>query len=77
MEPKPFDPHDDQERSAILEILKELPEDHRAWQTQREGADPITLTHLVDKRQDLIDRLTQAWLDGYGRILRRSGVFRL
>jgi hypothetical protein len=42
----------------------------------REGADPIVLTHLLDGRQDLIDRLKQAWLDGYERLLRRSGNFR-
>jgi hypothetical protein len=73
---KRFDAHDDQERREILEILKELPEDHRAWVAHREGADAITLTHLVDKRQDFIDRLTNAWLGGYGRMLRRSGTFR-
>jgi hypothetical protein len=73
---KPFDAHDDQERRQIAEILQELPEDHRARAALREGADAIALTHLVDKRQDLIDRLTQAWLDGYGRMLRRSGGFK-
>lgn len=31
---------------------------------------------LVDKREDLIDRLTNAWLGGYNRMLRRSGGFR-
>jgi hypothetical protein len=72
---KPFDAHDDQERSEIVEILRVLPEDHRAWRAHREGADAIALTHRVDKRQDLIDRLTQAWLDGYNRMLRRSGQF--
>jgi hypothetical protein len=73
---KPFDAHDDLERCEIQEILRELPEDHRARVAQREGADAIALTHLVDKRQDPVDRLTQAWLVGYGRMLRRSGGFR-
>jgi hypothetical protein len=73
---KLFDAHDDQERSEILEILKELPEDHRAWVAHREGSDAIALTHLVDKREDLIDRLTNAWLGGYGRMLRRTQSFR-
>jgi hypothetical protein len=63
---KPFDAHDDQERSEIFEILKELPEDHRAWIAHREGADANALTHLVDKRQDLIERLTNAWLADTG-----------
>ena len=73
---KLLDAHDDVERSEVLEILKQLPEDHRARIAHREGVDAIALTHLVDKRQDLIDRLTQAWLDGYGRMLRRSRNFR-
>jgi hypothetical protein len=73
---KPFDAHHDQERHAIQEILNELPEDHQARRAHREGADAIALTHLVDRRQDLIDRLTYAWLEGYGRMLRRSGGFR-
>jgi hypothetical protein len=34
---KPFDAHDDLERSEILEILKELPEDHRASQRTRKA----------------------------------------
>ena len=73
---KPLDAHDDVERDEIRAILQELPEDHEARIAHGEGADAIALTHLVDKRQDLIDRLTHAWLDGYGRMLRRSGGFR-
>ena len=76
MERKPFDAHDDEERREILEILRELPEHHRAWLAHREGADAIALMHLVDGRQDLIDRLKQVWLDGYGRLLRRTASFR-
>ena len=76
MERKPFDAHDDEERREILEILKKLPEHHRAWLAHREGADAIALTHLMDQRQDLIEGLKQAWMDGYGRLLRRSAGFR-
>ena len=54
---KPFDAHDDRERQEILEILKEFPENHRAKVAHREGADAIALTHLVDKREDLIEGL--------------------
>jgi hypothetical protein len=74
--PKPFDAHDDQERTEILAVLKELPEDHPAWLAHKEGADAIRLTHLVDGRKDLVEKLTCAWLDGYGRTRRRSGNFR-
>jgi hypothetical protein len=74
---KPFDARDDLDRSEILEILKELPEDNRARVAHREGANAIALTHLEDKRQDLIDRLTGAWLDGYNRMLRRTSVRKL
>jgi hypothetical protein len=68
-----FDAHDDKERSEIKNILSKLPEDHPAWAAHREGRDAIKLTYLVDGRRDLIDKLTQAWLDGYGRMLPRSG----
>ena len=76
METKPFGAHDDQERDEILAVLGELPEDHPARTAHREGADAIRLTHLVDGRKDLINRLTQAWTDGYGRMLRRTSNFR-
>jgi hypothetical protein len=72
---KPFDAHDDQERGEILAVLRELPDDHAAWAAHREGADALRLTHLVDGRKDLIERLIQAWTDGYNRMLRRSTNF--
>ena len=74
---KLFVAHDDVEGSEIRAILSELPEDHRARIAYREGADAIALTHLVDRRQDLIDRLTRAWLEGYGRMPQRSSNFRV
>jgi hypothetical protein len=76
MKTRPFDAHDDQERGEIRAILEELPKDHAAWTALEEGADAVRLTHLVDGRKDLIDRLTQAWLGGYGRMMRRSAHFR-
>lgn len=65
-----LDAHDDQERDEIQAILSELPEDHPAWSARKQGADAIKLTHLVG-RKELIDKLTRAWLDGHGRMLRR------
>lgn len=65
-QPRPFEAHDDQERAEIVAVLKELPEDHPACIAHRDGADAIRLTHLVDGHKDLIERLTWAWLDGYG-----------
>ena len=62
--------------AEILEILKELAEAHRAWHAHREGADAIALTHFGGRSQDLIEQLKQAWLDAYGRLLRRTGGFR-
>jgi hypothetical protein len=73
---KPFDAHDDHEREEVLKIVNELPEDHRARLAHRDGADAIALTHLVGERQDLVERLTQAWLAGYRRMLERSAGFR-
>ena len=66
-----LDAHDSQERDEIQNILSELPEDHPALIARRDGADAIKLTHLVD-RKDLVDKLTIAWLDGHGRMLRRA-----
>ena len=66
------DGRDDEELLAVAAILDELPEDHAARSAFRAGAGTIELTHLVG-RQDLADRLKQAYLDGYGRMLRRSG----
>lgn len=66
-----LDAHDDQEREEIRAILSELPEEHPAWQAHRNGADAITLTDLVERKEHIY-KLTQAWLNGYGRMLRRS-----
>ena len=48
-----------------------MPIDHPAREAYRAGADPIRLTHLVD-REDLVEKLNQAWLDWYARRLRRQ-----
>jgi hypothetical protein len=70
--PDPNDGRDDEELLAVAAILEELPEHHAARGAFRAGAGTIELTHLAG-RQDLADRLKQAWLDGYNRMLRRSG----
>jgi hypothetical protein len=49
---------------AIQAILRELPEDHPAREAYRAGADPTRLITLVD-REDLVEKLNQAWLDWY------------
>jgi uncharacterized protein (UPF0297 family) len=69
-----FDAHDDQERAEIRFILSALPYGHPARAAHRAGADAMTLTRLVD-RQELVEKLTKAWLDGYNRKLRREGKF--
>jgi hypothetical protein len=47
-----------------------------AKQALLDGADAPQLTHLVDGRPDLVDRLTQAWLAGNSRMLSRAQNFR-
>jgi hypothetical protein len=59
----------DTQRATFKSILSELPEDHPAWAAYRAGADPITLMNLVD-REDLLEKLNQAWLDWYSTRLR-------
>jgi predicted nucleic acid-binding Zn-ribbon protein len=62
---------DDEEKAAIQAILGELPEDHPAREAYKAGADTIQLTYLVD-REDLVEKLNQAWLERYSRRLRRQ-----
>ena len=62
-----------EQQAAIQAILSELPEDHPAREAYRAGADAIHLTYLVD-REDLVERLNQAWLDWYVQKVRRRSA---
>jgi hypothetical protein len=62
---------DDDARVAIQAVLRELPEDHPAREAYRAGADPTRLITLVD-REDLVEKLNQAWLDWYSTRLRQQ-----
>jgi hypothetical protein len=62
---------DDDARAAIQAVLRELPEDHPAREAYRAGADPTRLITLVD-RDDLVEKLNQAWLDWYSTRLRQQ-----
>jgi hypothetical protein len=62
---------DNEERAAIQTILHELPESHPAREAYEAGADAIELMSLVD-REDLAEKLNQAWLDWYSRRLQRQ-----
>ena len=55
---------DELQRAAFKSILSELPEDHPARAAYRAGADATRLMNLVD-REDLLEKLNQAWLDWY------------
>lgn len=68
---RPHQARDDEQRAAIQAILGELPEDHPAREAYAAGADPIELMNLVD-REDLAEKLNQAWSDWYTRRLRRQ-----
>lgn len=71
-----YDIRDAEEHAAIAAALAELPADHPARVAYEDHADTIRLTHLVG-RQDLADRLAEAFLDGYDRMRRaRGGHFR-
>ena len=62
---------DHEARVAIRAILRELPEDHPAWEADRAGADVTRLINLVE-REDLVEKLNQAWQDWYtGRLQRQ------
>lgn len=62
---------DDEQRAEIQAILGELPEHHPAREAYAAGADAIQLTYLVE-REDLAEKLNQAWLEWYSRRLRRQ-----
>jgi hypothetical protein len=68
---RPQRARDDGQRAAIRTILSELPEDHPARRAYRRGADAIALTYLVD-REDLAEKLNQAWLDWYTAQVQRA-----
>jgi hypothetical protein len=59
---------DHEERAAIEAIVSELPKNHPARAAYEAGADAIRLMSLVD-REDLAEKLHQAWLDWYSRRL--------
>jgi hypothetical protein len=63
--------HDDEARATIGAIVNELPADHPARAAYRAGADAIALTRLVH-REDLVQKLNDAWQDWYTRKLRRQ-----
>ena len=69
--PRPFDAHDEEERAAIRGIVELLPPDHPARAAHKAGADAIRLSYLVES-EELIEKLAQAWFDGYHRLLRRQ-----
>jgi hypothetical protein len=70
------DIRDAEERAAIAAVLAELPADHAARIAYDDHADTMQLARLVD-RQDLADRLAQAFVGGYTRMRRaRGGPFR-
>jgi len=55
-------------RAAIKAIVSELPKNHPARAAYEAGADAMRLMSLVD-REDLAEKLNQAWLDWYSRRL--------
>lgn len=67
-----YDIRDAEEHAAIAAVLAELPADHPARIAYQDHTDTIQLTRLVD-RQDLADRLAQAFVDAYYRMRRAHG----
>ena len=59
------------ERAAIEAIVSALPKNHPAREAYDAGADAIRLMSLVD-REDLAEKLNQAWLDWYSRRLHQQ-----
>ena len=72
----PPDTRDQQEHAEVAAALASLPEDHAARRAYAEGLGTIALTHLVREHRGIVDALTEAYLAGNRRALRRSGSFR-
>lgn len=71
------DMRDPEEHAALAAALETLPADHPARAAYADGADTISLTHLVADRPELVEALKEAFLAGYRRMLERSaGHFR-
>jgi hypothetical protein len=58
---------DAEEQAAVAAALSLLRSDHPARVAFENGLDTIALTHLVADRQDLVNALKKAYLDGFGR----------
>lgn len=72
----PADYRDEVEHAEVVRILSELPEDHIAlyayYTGAREAADSLSMTHLLEDRIDLVERLASAYAATGGRINARS-----
>jgi len=71
-ETKPPDMRDPQEH-AVAATLRRLSPDHPAHAAYAEGLDTIALTHLIADQPELVAALTEAFLAGYRRSLKRWG----
>ena len=70
------DMRDAEEHAAVTAALDQLPADHPARVAYLDHADTIALTHLVADRHDLVDALKEAYLKGFGRLMRSAAHFR-
>jgi len=72
-EKRPPDMRDPEEHAAVAATLRRLSPDHPAHAAYAEGLDTIALTHLIADQPELVAALTEAFLAGYRRSLKRWG----
>lgn len=70
------DKRDRQEHGEVMAILSELPPDHPAREAYAHGASTLELARLVADRAELIERLREAFLAGYRRMLASTNTSR-
>jgi hypothetical protein len=75
MDPR-HDLRDAEEHAAICAALEQLPADHPVRVAYLDRVDTIALTHLVADRPELVEALKEAYLKGFGRLMRSAGHFR-
>ena len=75
-DPKTPDTRDQDEHTDVAAALAPLPAGHAARLAYAEGLGTIALTHLVREHPVIVEALTEAYLAGNRRSLRRTGSFR-
>ncbi len=71
-----FDARDPDEHAAVAAVLADLPTDHPARAAYAEHECTIALSRLAADRMEVAERLKEAYLEGYRRMLQKQRHYR-